>query len=897
MARHHNRAMAASAETLRFAQTKIQPPRPRAGLIERSALERALGRALAEQRVTLLQAPAGWGKTAALTRQIAQLPADTALVWLSADPEDDLPRFVACLAAALAPLGLPWRVAPSSLATLAGAERGVRGVADEVVNALAAAGARRGLLAIDDAHRLADARIFELLAALAERLPEAWGLVIASRAEPPLPLARWRARGELAEFRQPDLGFAEDEVRALLAVHGAGTLQAAELLARTGGWAAGLRLFLSVGAEGGHRLALGASQRHVFDYLADEVLAGMGAELRSFLLRCSVLPELTLERCVHVSGMAHAPELLAQVERQGLFVSELQGREGALRLHDLFRDFLADRLRRDHADELPDLLVRAAEHETDLARAVGWLAQAADWDRAAQRMAAQGRALLAAGGASTLERLLDLFPPEATQRHPGLWFLRGLVAYQRFDFAGLVAAMEAASAGFAAEGGEALAWARLYAAVGCMNTGRLAQASADLAALRAEPHSAPVRAMVAYFTAWDAYARLVPHEAAPAYQEHVEALEQVDDASTWELAFFHSMLVGLPGTEAAIERFDRGAMRLTEGRASILRAGVLHARAARALDGGRLDEARAWIARADDDVRWLGDPRALLTEHLMLHLFIDAASGNADAWRSAAERLRADLAQSAPSNQRTHTGSILHVIARTAWTLHEDDALRALAGEIVQVRNADEWPPAATEQAIVQALVALLEGREQAAEQALEDPPGIEDQCYGRASFALLIRAEAQRRQGAIERAARTLAPWLALAREGRALSAPFIVGAQVMQALAAAGWAGHLGDEDRALLQRLAGAAQPDAAATPAPAPAGPATPAGGLSAREIEVLERIAAGDSNKLIARALGLSPLTVKRHVANILNKLDLASRTHAAAWWAAWSAGRARRDAP
>jgi len=102
-----------------FALAKIQPPRPRAGWVERPTLERSLGRALTEYRLTLIVAPAGYGKTVALTRQIRQLPADCALAWVSADEDDQLQRFLACLSTALEPHDLPWRVAPEALATLA----------------------------------------------------------------------------------------------------------------------------------------------------------------------------------------------------------------------------------------------------------------------------------------------------------------------------------------------------------------------------------------------------------------------------------------------------------------------------------------------------------------------------------------------------------------------------------------------------------------------------------------------------------------------------------------------------------------------------------------------------------------------------------------------------------
>ncbi len=375
-----------------FALAKIQPPSPRTALVERPALERELDAALFEHRLTLVIAPAGYGKTAALSRQIRRLPADCALAWISADEDDQLQRFLACLSTALEPHDLPWRVAPEALGTLAQAERGLRDVAAEIVNALASAEVARGLIVIDDAHRIADPHVFELLQAILDRLPERWGLVIASRVDPPLSLPRWRARGELAEFRQYDLRFDESEVAALLATTGGAPAPGAarELLEHTQGWAAGLRLSLS--ARPGHPRGPGApAQRHLFDYLASEVLDDMPPDLRRFLLRCSVLPELTAARCAHVARIAQSAQLLEEIERRGLFVASLDADELTLRLHDLFRDFLEDRLQRDFPEELPYLLRRAADDEPDLARAVGYLVRAGAWPEAARVLAARGR--------------------------------------------------------------------------------------------------------------------------------------------------------------------------------------------------------------------------------------------------------------------------------------------------------------------------------------------------------------------------------------------------------------------------------------------------------------------------------------------------------------------------
>ena len=169
------------------------------------------------------------------------------------------------------------------------------------------------------------------------------------------------------------------------------------LLQRTHGWAAGLRLSLAVRPDEAARREAQATQRHLFDYLAAEVFEDMPAPLQEFLLHCSVLPELTAERCAQVSGEAQAARLLDEVERRGLFVSVLDAPVLTLRLHDLFRDFLEDRLQRRQPEAVPGLLRRAAAHEPDLARAVGYLARAGAWDEAVALLAQRGSGLAGRG--------------------------------------------------------------------------------------------------------------------------------------------------------------------------------------------------------------------------------------------------------------------------------------------------------------------------------------------------------------------------------------------------------------------------------------------------------------------------------------------------------------------
>src|SRR5580765_5226689 len=237
-----------------FALTKIQAPRPRAGLLRRESLEQRMVDAALAKRLVLLAAPAGFGKTAALTGLISRLAGRAAVAWVAVDSDDDPLGLLACLIAALEPLDPPWRTDPEALIAAAGGSRSDRhDVVTQVLNALAACDVERGLIVLDDAHRVSDAAVFEFLDLLLERLPPQWGVIVASRTDPPLAsLARLRAHGELAEFRQRELRFTLDEVRALLpAGDDSATLDheatSERLYQRTHGWAVGLRLAVKIG--------------------------------------------------------------------------------------------------------------------------------------------------------------------------------------------------------------------------------------------------------------------------------------------------------------------------------------------------------------------------------------------------------------------------------------------------------------------------------------------------------------------------------------------------------------------------------------------------------------------------------------------------------------------------
>jgi LuxR family maltose regulon positive regulatory protein len=900
-----------------FALTKIQPPRVRASLVARRRLEDAMAAAALGRRLVLVAAPAGFGKTVALTRLIERLRDQACMAWISVDHGDDPLGLLACLIAALEPLDPPWRTDPEALIATAGGSRTDRyAVATQVLNALAACDIERGLIVLDDAHRITDPAVFDFLDVLLERLPPQWGFVVASRADPPLAsLARLRAHDELAEFRERELRFTLDEVRALLpgsdAAGGADREATSQrLVARTHGWAVGLRLAINGLAAGhGTQSAIGdsAGDRHVFDYLVNEVLGELPGDLRLFLLRCSVLAELTAGRCAAVSGDARAAQWLEEIERRGLFVSVLQGAETTLRLHDLFRDFLRERLRRELPDELPALYGRAAASEPDTLRRIGFLVRAGDWAQAEATLADAGGLLITTVGAPPVLRLIDQFPPSMRESSPMLAHMRCLAAWSAWDWVGMQQAAAQARAGFERTGDAVGAWrSRIYEAIGLGIGGQPEEAVQRIAvppSLQVGLEDRTLAALVRNYAALDAGPLA---EVSARYSEVLDLLESSRSPMLWYQCVPRSLQCGLPGMIEPLRRFATGALAVVPDHPTPLRAIAYASSAWADLWCGRLDAAAQTAALAESDARWLGPPPnvrlAVHTALAMLH----AVRGRREASRhSMAEILK--LFDNPGGGY--HRGSPIYAFhrlleIRLADVMDDGEAVLRLAGELPP-ESATRGPGLRSllqaQRRAVAARVAWHEGRigdaRRALEAALADEARL--QVFGEAIELRLRLARALLMLGEPAAAARALAPAFAAARDDGGPGAALAIGADGMRFLAEARWEKCLGAEDVATLRewaRCLGCAPTPAARRPAagassarpvsaaPSEPRPAAPLDALSPRELEVLRLIAAGDSNKIIARGFDLSPHTVKRHVANILDKLGVESRGQAAAWY-------------
>src|SRR4051794_38408174 len=355
--------------------TKLRPPQPRRRLVQRSRLTDRLPAGGGEgPRLILVAAPAGFGKTTLLAQWLAaDGGARRRVAWLALDSADaDLRLFLTHLVAAIQ------TVEPDAGAgVLAVLEAGGGTAADAVLVSLvndldAVVGPI--VLALDDYHVIDGAAVHEAVVFLLDNLPPQVTLAMTTRADPPLPLARLRARGELVEVRAADLRFTADEAEAFL--NEVMELQldpalVAALEARTEGWPAGLQLAAlsarthSGAADGsgdvaGFIHAFSGSHRFMLDYLVEEVLDRQPDEVRAFLLDTSVLDQMAGGLCDALTGRSDGQAMLETLERENLFVVALDDERRWYRYHHLFADALRARLAARDADRVAALHAAAS---------------------------------------------------------------------------------------------------------------------------------------------------------------------------------------------------------------------------------------------------------------------------------------------------------------------------------------------------------------------------------------------------------------------------------------------------------------------------------------------------------------------------------------------------------
>jgi LuxR family maltose regulon positive regulatory protein len=380
-------------------ETKLVPPRLRFEHLDRRHLLVRLTEGT--ERLTLLNAPAGYGKTTLLACW-QQADARRPFAWISLDESDRDPRrFWSYVSSALSRVGPEAAGLGASLPGV-GAPSITEVVLPTLINAIAAL-PRAILLVLEDYHRLGDSEVHDQLAVMLERGPPNLRVVLSTRTDPPLPLARLRTSFELAEFRAHDLRFSAAEAGTLLNDRlglGFDDREIGRLLERTDGWPAGLYLAALALAESRDREAeldrFASGRRHVKAYFASEVLAGLSPDERAFLRRAAVLSEISGPLLDAVLDSEGSGARLRRLERTNLLFPRLEDEAEWYRFHAIFGELLCSMLLEQEPELVPDLHLRAsawyAEHGVP-ARAIEHAVAAGRTDVAAELIAGQWRPL------------------------------------------------------------------------------------------------------------------------------------------------------------------------------------------------------------------------------------------------------------------------------------------------------------------------------------------------------------------------------------------------------------------------------------------------------------------------------------------------------------------------
>jgi LuxR family maltose regulon positive regulatory protein len=863
-------AMASKATAVWLASTKLTAPARRHDALLRGRLIEALKSSLEQSRLTLISAPAGAGKTTLLAELPHSFP-QTTWAWLLLDAEDNDPsRFVAALMASLEAAGIKLDEDGTS-------QLDARGLSVAIINQLAQNTGQFALV-LDDLHVIGEKSVHEILDFLIDNLPLNVRVVLASRHDPPMSLARRRARGELGEIRLQDLSFTEAETGALVNQCLGLKLTVEEVTAlqtRTEGWAAGLRLLAtSLSQLPANRTSILQSgmqgSRRIFDFLAEEVLDRQEPSLRNFLLETSILSSLRPDVCNALTGRRDSVRILEDLYSRNLYVVAADESETSFRYHDLFADFLRERLRRERPDDWAALHERAARAETSPHHRLRHFLAAESWDAAAADIEAIGAEYAARGFVVTLRRWIGDLPEEVRLRHPRVLYLLAHAIWTQREFTEAQPYLEQALEGFRRNRdvvgqGEALA---ALANSALMNN-RFDESREMLR--EALSFDLPGASLVQIHTvsAWDAIYRQSWGEAS----EHIESVFDMVESgvgNTNPLALMLTLFC--THTPEYIDRVERIVVTL---RTRLTGPPDLAHGCFQMLDSAVLANRGDHVASEQGALRALQIARdcghiLLLTSALCTNFCLTSCARSdwtaLDRWAS--EGLQESKYGQIVRNWRLH---YLYLQGWARWHGGNLEGLRETYDAAMQP-NPLEAPAALPYRHLIKGMLRMAERSYAQAELAFRDALREED-IYrvthaissARVCLAhvLLVRGQAAEAlevfTPALEKAERNLAgqltrtnpiviPLLRLAHE-RHVRRPFC----------------------EKILELLG-----------APVNAVEASGGEALSERELEVLRVMSEGLGNREIAERLFVSEATVKTHVQRILRKLDAASRTQAVA---------------
>jgi LuxR family maltose regulon positive regulatory protein len=888
-----------------FLTTKFFIPPAHARRVTRPRLIERLGESL-RRKLTLVSAPAGFGKTVLLGDWSRRVESPVAWVTLD-DGDNDSMRFWGYVLTALDRVPALEGTAKAALALVQDASAAaVEPALAALINALAEREAAPEVaLVLDDYHTLTAPPVHDSLAYLLEHLPPTMHVILASRADPPLPLARLRAHGQLLELRAHDLRFTSAETSAFLNDLLGLNLSpddVADLETHTEGWVTGLQLAaLSMQARGDPHTFIrefSGTNPYILEFLTEEVLSHHPEPVRQFLERSSILEKLCVPLCAAVAEQPRAAELLAHLQRHNLFIEPLDDLGEWYRLHPLLAEALLTQLRRAQPALIPELHRRARDwhvQQGHLHEAMRHALAGGDAVWAAELIEREYRPLLARGELMTLGRWLDALPDNVARERPKINLAQAWALGYSGHYAELERHLRQAEA--------ALATPPTGEAEGDPVRGEILALRAIAGALRGAPPRETIGAAqraLGLVGERDALACAMAHQAlGHAYRVQgrpVEAEREYESALAFGPASSRLTMLGALLRKAQVQVM-RGQLQI--GAQSFRK----HLELASAYGGQvRLYAGEALIRLGDLHREWneLDTALAHVQEGLELAQRVENAVALLNGYYTLAHvhaaRSEHPLAQAALRQAEQHASrydfwqsserAALHRTWLALATGHTDEASRWAESYAAQRVPAPET--VSDFQDLLLARIWLRTGRASEAQSLLNEVSEAAE-AAGRGWTALqtlVVRALAAQAQGDHQRAFTTLTTALSRA-EPEGYVRLFVDEGQPMRALlseqtqSADRRQGDSNGRRHAYLDRLLAAFGPATSDNQGhiyTSPHGHWVEA--LSVREREVLRLMASGACNQAIADALVISVGTVKSHINRILGKLGVRNRTEA-----------------
>jgi LuxR family maltose regulon positive regulatory protein len=892
--------------------TKVRVPRTRTELVPRPRLRETLVRNEG-RRLTLVSAPAGFGKTTLLSEWLEDRSGDgRSVAWLSLEEADNDPaRFLAYLVSALRS-ALGEGIGEGVLASLRLPEfPPVEAVVGVLINELADVRHEEVTILLDDYHVIHSRPIHEATSFLLEHLPENVHLVISSRADPPLPLAKLRARDQVTEIRAAELRFTTEEATAFLKGVMGLTLSAADVAALeevTEGWIAALQL-AALSMRDREDLSsfietFSGSNRHVLDFLAEEVLERQPEGMREFLLKTSVPERMSAPLCDALTGRNDGQQMLERLEHDNLFVIALDDERHWYRYHHLFADVLRSRLQREQPERIRELHRRAAawyERNGWTSEAIRHALAAQEHDRAADLVEHVARKMWNRGEVMTLLGWLEALPEEVMRRRPQLLLQYSaalLWVGQLDDVEPLVREIERA-VGVSEQGRDEGLRPSTDEPLRQVLLGGAAATRSWHAYLKGEPHNAIALARRALALLPDKDLELRTYAAFRLAEAHRTA----DDLEAASAAFAESAELGQAAGHdyLVLKVMSRQAkLQMVQGRLREADHVLRHALRIAADRGGdslpaagevkvvlgellyEWDELEAAARRLKEGIRLserMGQLDTLVDGYLALSR-LEMVQGNTESALESAQEANS-LAQ--------RSGAGEAIVEAAAWNARLHLSRSDLTAAVLELERAAGAPAVSVSmvretERIARARLTVARGEHDDALRLLEELRQSSEAAGRTGKLIEILTLQALRlwERSKREQAVGALTRALALAEPEGYVRTFVDEGAAMGDLLSAALEARQSGHLDatripaRYLAKLLAILAQESA------------TPGAGerisepLSERELEVLALVASGKSNAEIAISLFVSLSTVKTHINNLYRKLEARSRTQAIA---------------